>query len=73
MKNLSFEQMEELNGGSNLLDCISQTAGGMDILFSAGALLAFGATPVGWICLGFGAIGLTASLLSNPYACDRIY
>lgn len=72
MKELTFERMEEVNGGSNLLDCISQTASGMDLLFAAGAMLAFGSNPIGWIGLGLGAISFTASMISNSTACDYV-
>ncbi len=73
MKTLNFEQMEGIRAGSlrRALSCVGQVGSGMSTLWGAAALLAFGATPAGWIVLGFGAIGLAASLAADPTACDE--
>jgi hypothetical protein len=68
MKKLNFEQMETTIGGK-FLACASQVTGGMSTLWGAAALLAFGATPVGWIVFGFGAVSFLASAAADPYAC----
>ena len=72
MKTLNFEQMEMVQAGGlkKTLACISQVAGGMDVLWSAAAILAFGLTPVGLLLFGFGAVSLLAGAASDPTACD---
>jgi hypothetical protein len=72
MKTLNFEQMELVQAGSlrKTLSCISQVAGGMDVLWSTAAALALGFTPVGMIVLGFGLVSLIAGGASDPTACD---
>lgn len=69
-KQLSFQEMEIVNGGSNVLDCISQVAGGMGVLWGTAAAVAFGSNPIGWAIIGIGAVGLAAGIASNPGACD---
>ena len=72
MKTLNFEQMEMVQAGGlkKTLACISQVAGGMDVLWSAAAILAFGLTPISVILLSFGAISLISGAASDPTACD---
>lgn len=70
MQELSFKKMEDLQGGSNLLDCISQVTGGMGLLWGTAAAIVFGSNPIGWALLGMAAIGTAASMATNPGACD---
>jgi hypothetical protein len=72
MKELSFEKMEKVQGGSNLLDCVSQVTGGMGILWGTAAAIALGSNPIGWALIGLTAIGTAASMATNPGACDSI-
>ena len=72
MKTLTLNQMENITAGSlkKTLTCVSQVAGGMDVLWSAAAVITFGATPVGLIILGFGVASFIASAVADPNACD---
>jgi len=70
MKKMSFKEMEEVQGGSKLLDCVSQVTGGMGLLWGTAAAIAFGSNPIGWALIGLTAIGTAASMATNPGACD---
>jgi hypothetical protein len=70
MKKLTFEQMESISGSKFSWYCLGHIAGGMDVLWSTAAMLAFGCSPVGLIILGFGAISLIAGGVADPTACD---
>ena len=72
MEKLNFEQMENVNGGSNFTDCASQVLGGMGTLGGAAAALAWGG-PLCWVILGFGAGSLAFGLAGNIDACDHMF
>jgi hypothetical protein len=69
-RKLSLQEMEVTEGGSKVLDCISQVTGGMGVLWGTAAALAFRSNPVGWALIGLSAISFAAGVASNPGACD---
>jgi hypothetical protein len=61
--------MENINGSKFRLNCLGQVGSGMEVLGSLAFLLA-ASNPIGWGLLALGAIGLAATAISDPYACD---
>jgi hypothetical protein len=69
MKTLSFEQMEVVSGSKFSWACLGQVGSGMEVLGSVALLLTV-TNPIGWGLLFFGAVGLAATIISDPHACD---
>jgi hypothetical protein len=69
MKKLNFEQMESVSGSGFKWTCLSQVADGIGVLGSVAFLLTV-TNPIGWGLLAFSVIGLVASNIADPTACD---
>lgn len=69
MKTLSFEQMESVYGSKFSWACLGQVADGMGVLGGVAFLLT-ATNPIGWGILAFSAVGLLASTIADPTACD---
>ncbi len=69
MKTLTFEQMETVSGSKFNWACLGQVGSGMELLGSVAFLLT-ASNPIGWGILAIGAIGLAATAISDPYACE---
>jgi hypothetical protein len=69
MKQLSIEQMETVYGAKVNWTCISQVADGMGFLGSLAFCLA-ASNPIGWGLLAISAVGVIASNVADPSACD---
>ena len=72
MKTLTLNQMENVHAGTlkKALACVSQTAGGVSILFTLAAIGSFAIGPVGWLAFGAGALSFLAGAAADPSACD---
>ena len=69
MKTLNFEQMESITGSKFKWNCLGQIGSGMETLGSVAFLLS-ASNPIGWGILAFGVVGLVASAIADPSACD---
>lgn len=69
MKKLTFEQMESITGSKFKWACLGQVADGMGFLGSLALVLTV-SNPIGWGLLTLSAVGVVASNIADPTACD---
>jgi hypothetical protein len=69
MKTLNFEQMESVIGSKFKWACLGQVADGMGVLGGVAFLLT-ATNPIGWGILLVSAVGLVATSIADPTACD---
>lgn len=70
MKELNYDQMEQVSGDLKFWSCLSQVTGGIGVLGTVAAIGIFAMTPIGWGAFALSAISLVAGVASDPTACD---
>ena len=74
MKTLELNQMEQIQGGSDMLQCLGAAGGAVSTLIGVGEVVvavSAASGPVGWglLAIGLGALSLYATL-SEGDPCD---
>jgi len=70
MKEMTYEQLENLQGGKINWSCISQVASGMEVLGTLAAIGILSLSPLGWGLFAFTATSFISGVIANPTACD---